>query len=58
MSLFPCKLQKRKRKFDLPSQLEYTMGEVNMIFAQGKHKEAIEQCLEIVRQGKSSLSKF
>ncbi|XP_053394671.1 general transcription factor 3C polypeptide 3-like [Mercenaria mercenaria] len=41
--------KRRRRKWDLPNHLGNMMGEVNMIFAQGNHEEAIKQCLEIIR---------
>ena len=42
---------KRKRKCDVPKHLQRDMGEVFMTFAQGNHELAIQQCLEIIRQG-------
>ncbi|KAL4236006.1 General transcription factor IIIC [Mactra antiquata] len=52
------KLKNRRKKHDLPPLLESAMGEVNMTFAQGKYQEAIEQCLEIVRQAPDASKPF
>lgn len=50
--------KKRKKRSDLPKYLESSMGEASMTLALGKHEEAIQKCMEIVRQAPDASKPF
>ncbi|KAK3611997.1 hypothetical protein CHS0354_011657 [Potamilus streckersoni] len=50
--------KERKKHHDLPRHLEGEMGDVNLTFARGDHVEAINRCMEIIRQAPQARKPF
>ena len=46
---------KRRKRFELPPKLKQTMGRANILWARGEIEEAKAVCMELIRQGESTL---